>query len=133
MKRPQVSFLRLVSPAVIILIAFLGLACGKNVGPAANTSAANRPPSAPTTAATQPPPIKDGNYSGKGTVTKIDLTVGSVEMNHENVEGLMPAMIMEFYVTDKAMLKGLAVGEKVDFVIEYKGGRETINSIQKAK
>lgn len=76
---------------------------------------------------------KEGNYKGKGTVTKIDLTAGSVELNHENIEGLMPAMQMEFYVMDKAMLMGLKVGDAVDFVIEFKGGRETINSIKKNK
>ncbi|HEX3102147.1 MAG TPA: copper-binding protein [Pyrinomonadaceae bacterium] len=103
-------------------------ACAKNDTKPANTAAANvvKQP-------TQPPPIKDGNYNGKGTVTKVDLSIGAVELNHENIEGLMPAMQMEFYVTDKALLKGLAAGDKADFVIEYKQGRETINSIKKTK
>lgn len=110
---------------------FLSLSCSKSYVKPANAAPPNIATPAP--AQTAPPPIKDGNYPGKGTVTKIDLNMGSVDLNHENIEGLMPAMQMGFYVTDKALLKGLTVGEKVDFVIEYKGGRETINSIQKAK
>ena len=76
---------------------------------------------------------KDGNYNGTGVITKIDLKLGSVELKHENIEGLMPAMQMEFFVIDTAQLKGLAVGDKADFVIEYKQGSEKISSITKIK
>ena len=107
----------------------IGLSCTKPDTKPANT--------VPASTATSPKPApsapNDGNYNGKGTVTKINLTIGSVEVNHENIEGLMPAMQMEFYVTDKALLNGLAVGDKIDFVIEYKQGTEKINSIKKAK
>jgi Cu/Ag efflux protein CusF len=72
-------------------------------------------------------------YNGKGVVTKINLELVSVEVNHEKIEGLMDAMVMEFFVTKKAELEKLKVGDKVDFVIEYKDGQEKIISIQKAK
>ena len=45
----------------------------------------------------------------------------------------MPRMIMEFYVSDKAILKGLEVGDQVDFVLRHKGSSETIVKISKAK
>jgi Cu/Ag efflux protein CusF len=76
---------------------------------------------------------KDGNYDGKGVVTKINLELGSVEINHENMPGLMEAMIMEFYVKDKKILEGLKVGDKVDFVVEYKHPTEVVTSIKKAR
>ena len=121
---------------VTISISLLSLAaCGgqqpisNNAVPPPNTGT----PRPPTPAPTEPLPIKDGNYNGKGTVYKIDLNLGSVGLNHDDIVGLMPAMQMEFYVTDKALLKGLALGDKVDFVILYKGGRETINSIKKTR
>ncbi len=76
---------------------------------------------------------KDGNYDGKGVVTKINNELGSVEVNHEEIKDLMPAMQMEFFVKDKALLKGLAVGDKVDFVVEYKHPTEIISSIKKAQ
>jgi Cu(I)/Ag(I) efflux system periplasmic protein CusF len=75
---------------------------------------------------------KDGNYTGKGRVTKINNEIGSVEVNHEDIKDLMPAMQMEFYVKDKALLKGLAVGDKVDFTVEYKHPTEIISAIKKA-
>lgn len=76
---------------------------------------------------------KDGNYNAKGKVTKINTQLGSVELDHEEIAGLMPRMIMEFYVKDKSLLNGLAVGDSVDFVIEYKHPGETITSIKKIK
>jgi Cu/Ag efflux protein CusF len=72
-------------------------------------------------------------YTGKGKVTKINLQAPSVELDHEEIQGLMPAMVMEFYVTEKSLLDGIKVGDKVDFQIEYKGGTEKIMSIQKTK
>jgi Cu/Ag efflux protein CusF len=52
-----------------------------------------------------------------------------VELNHEEIKGLMPPMTMEYYVKDKALLQGIKVGQKVDFTIEDWGGNETISAI----
>lgn len=107
---------------VLMIVVFLmGSGCGKPVAKTTN--------SASTTATT----IKDGNYEGKGKVTKIDMNIGSVEMDHEEIKDLMPAMRMEFYVTDKALLSPLTVGDSVDFTILYKAGTETITKIAKSK
>lgn len=76
---------------------------------------------------------KNGNYNGKGVVTKIDLKLVSVGLDHEKIEGLMPAMSMEFFVKEKSELEKLKVGDKVEFVVEYKDGQETIISIKKAQ
>ena len=84
----------------------------------------------PQAVSTQP---KDGNYPSKGKVTKINTGLGSVELNHEEITGVMPPMIMEFYVKDKSLLDGLKVGDNVDFVLEYKHPTETIVSIKKIK
>ncbi len=75
--------------------------------------------------------IKDGDYKGSGKVTKINNELGSVEMDHGDIPGLMPAMRMEFYVSDKAILQGIAVGDSVDFTILHKGGTETITKLTK--
>ena len=76
---------------------------------------------------------KDGNYPAKGKVTKINNELGSLELDHEEIPGLMPKMIMEFFVKDKALLNGLAVGDEVDFVVEYKHPAETIVSVTKVR
>lgn len=74
---------------------------------------------------------KDGNYPGRGTVTKINTELVSVELDHEEIVGLMPKMIMEFYVRDASLLDGLKVGDNVEFVLEYKHPSETIVGIKK--
>ena len=76
---------------------------------------------------------KDGNYEGKGEVTKINRELGSVELKHEEIKDLMPPMQMEFFVKDKALLKGLAVGDRVDFTVEYKHPTEIVTSIKKTQ
>lgn len=110
-----------------MLAALLATACRENVK-SQNADVKVAPTSAPTAI-----PLKDGDFPGKGKVTKIDNKLGSVELDHEEIVGVMPRMIMEFYVSDKSMLKGLAVGDQVDFVLRQKGGSETIIKISKAK
>jgi Cu/Ag efflux protein CusF len=70
-------------------------------------------------------------FDGKGVVTKINLELVSVELDHEEIKGLMPKMIMEFYVKEKTQLEKLKVGDKVDFVLEENGGAEIITEIKK--
>ena len=48
------------------------------------------------------------------------MKIGSVGLNHKDIPGIMPPMVMEFYVKDKRMLKGLKVGDKVSFTLEAK-------------
>jgi Cu/Ag efflux protein CusF len=76
---------------------------------------------------------KDGNYNSRGKVTNINLDAGWVELDHEDIPGLMPRMIMIFNVREPKELKQLKVGDQVDFVLEYKHPTETIVSIKKAQ
>lgn len=76
---------------------------------------------------------KDGNYTSRGKVTKINMELGSVELDHEEVVGVMPPMIMEFYVREKSLLDGLKVDDNVEFILEYKHPSETIVGIKKIK
>ncbi len=106
----------------MIIGALSCFACGNDVP----NNAVPPPNIVPTT--TQP---KDGNYPGRGVVTKINMQLGSIELKHEEIVGVMPAMIMEFFVKDKSLLNGIAVGDKVDFILEYKHPAETIVGITK--
>ena len=119
----------------LTIIASLAFACEQktvtnNAKPP--TSASTPATDLPTTTAPAPTP-KDGDYPGKGVVTKINMELGSVEMNHEEIKDLMPAMTMEFFVSDKKMLDGLKVGDKIDFVIRYKDRNETIVKITRSQ
>jgi Cu/Ag efflux protein CusF len=53
-----------------------------------------------------------------GVVKRIDPKLPAIEIDHEEIVGLMPAMQMEFPVTDANLLNGLAVNDKIDFTIE---------------
>jgi Cu(I)/Ag(I) efflux system protein CusF len=72
-------------------------------------------------------------FNGKGVVTKVNLELVSVELDHEEIKGLMPKMTMEFYVREKSELEKLKIGDAVDFVLEDNAGTEQIISIKKAK
>jgi Cu(I)/Ag(I) efflux system periplasmic protein CusF len=106
--------------------------CEKN-GSETKTQAVKPSPSATAKPVTAPSIPKDGNYDAKGEVTKINLEGGSIEIKHEDIKDLMAPMQMEFFVKEKALLKGLAVGDKIDFVIEYKHPTEIITSIKKTQ
>ena len=128
---------------LILILVFAFAACGQNTPtnqtakPAATVSAnttLNNSISAnasPSVSASDKTKIK--NFDGKGAVTKINLELVSVELDHEEIKGLMPKMTMEFYVKEKAELEKLKVGDTVDFVLEDNAGVEQIISIKKAK
>jgi Cu/Ag efflux protein CusF len=120
--------------SALLLFALVLAACGG--GNTVNNSSIRKTPSAsPASASPTPVPTtatpKDGDYEATGVVTKVNLEQGSVEMDHEEIIGVMPAMRMEFYVTDKKKLEGLKVGDKVYFVLRYKDHTEKVVDIKK--
>lgn len=62
-----------------------------------------------------------GRYSAHGIVEDVDKENAQVLIDHEDVEGLMPAMTMNFAVPDKRVLAKLESGQLVDFVIHFTG------------
>jgi Cu(I)/Ag(I) efflux system protein CusF len=114
---------------VILIVCCLFSACS-NAATTRNEDTSYR---TPVPNATMAPQAREGDYPGVGTVTKINNELGSLELDHEEIPGLMPAMRMEFFITDKAMLNGLRVGDRVDFVLRHKASSETILSVTKAK
>jgi Cu/Ag efflux protein CusF len=70
-------------------------------------------------------------YSGVGFVRLINLKEGWLEIDHEEIKGLMPAMQMEWTVRDRAILKSVRVGDKVNFTVEDDNGTEVITELQK--
>lgn len=119
----KIKLLLLLLPPVIFFAA-----CDKN------DRIVKTPAPQPSVAAT-PAPVSANTgakyFDGRGKVTKINMELGSVELDHEAIKGLMPAMIMEFYVRNKAELADLQIGDRVSFVLEDKAGAETITEIKK--
>ena len=58
-------------------------------------------------------------FSGVGIVTAIE-PAGTLTINHQPIEGLMPAMEMTFSVNPRALTKGVRPGDKIEFSVEGK-------------
>jgi len=71
-------------------------------------------------------------YTSRGIVKSIDAKRPSIEIDHEDIPGLMPAMTMEFYVRDATLLNGIKSGDGIDFTIENGVGGLIVTRISKA-
>jgi Cu/Ag efflux protein CusF len=58
-------------------------------------------------------------FSGVGIVTAIE-PAGTLTINHQPIEGLMPAMEMTFSVNPRALARGVRPGDKVEFSVDGK-------------
>jgi Cu(I)/Ag(I) efflux system periplasmic protein CusF len=55
----------------------------------------------------------------------------SIEIDHKDIKGLMPAMTMEFFVKDRSLLENINSGERIEFTIENGGGGLKIIEVKK--
>ena len=60
-------------------------------------------------------------YRAQGTVRGIDRGAGQILIDHQAIEGLMPAMVMSFDVANPAQLEGLAEGYVIEFAVVSDG------------
>ncbi len=58
-------------------------------------------------------PAKEKIYDVKGKVMSVDVEKKKVNLDHEEIPGLMKAMKMDFYVNDAMLLEGLKAGDSV--------------------
>ncbi len=62
----------------------------------------------------------------------INRNEGWVEIKHEEIKGLMPAMTMEFWLKNRSLVDQVSVGDRVDFtVVETRKG-EYVTKLKKA-
>jgi Cu/Ag efflux protein CusF len=78
-----------------------------------------------------PPPVLNKPYPGTGVVATINRDEGWIEIDHEEIKGLMPAMQMEFNVKDKSLLDKAKVGDRVDFTIVETEKGEYLTELKK--
>ena len=57
-------------------------------------------------------------YQGVGTLEEINRQMKTLQINHEPIEGYMPAMSMPYKVKDPALLDAVKQGDRVEFSIE---------------
>lgn len=115
---------------LFVLIAILFASCQKHQ---TETKSASPTPK-PTTFAGPPgfpPPVLNKPYPGTGVVGTINRNEGWIEINHEEIKELMPAMQMEFNVKDKSLLDKVKTGDRVDFTIVETEKGEYLTEIKK--
>lgn len=108
---------------VVCLSLIVTAACSNQ--PAANQQQAPTPVSGPAAA------VQPNTYQGVGVVKSLNPKLPAIEIDHEEVVGLMPAMQMEFPVTEASLLDGLAVNDHIDFTIVDNTGNMKIIAIKK--
>src|SRR5262245_21824542 len=70
-------------------------------------------------------------HHSTGTVKALNLKGPTIEIDHGDIEGLMPAMQMEFSVKNAAMLNGLSVGDRIDFEVTNSVGGLQVTAIKR--
>ena len=107
---------------VICLGLIVTAACSKQP---ANQQPAPTPVSGPAAA------VQPNSYQGVGTIKALNAKQPAIEIDHDEIVGLMPAMQMEFPVTEASLLDGLAVNDRVDFTVVDEKGDMRITAIKK--
>ena len=114
----------LTSRVIIVLATLIVLsACG---APPTNKQSAPTP-SGPAAA------VQTNSYHGAGVVKHVytNPKAPAIEIDHGDIDGLMPAMQMEFPVTDPKLLNGIVVNDHIDFTIEAAAGQLKVSAIKK--
>jgi Cu/Ag efflux protein CusF len=75
--------------------------------------------------------VQSNSYQGVGIVRGLNPKAPAIEIEHEEIVGLMPGMQMEFPVTDGSLLNGLAVNDHIDFTVVNGTGQMKVTAIKK--
>ena len=75
--------------------------------------------------------VQTHSYHGVGTVTNLDPKVPMIEIDHEDIQGLMPAMEMQFRLKDKSLLDGIKIGDRIEFDVENGVGGMRVTAVRK--
>ncbi len=104
--------------AVGVFLLLTVQANGKGMAYSGNRSAAERE-NAPLRIAQVAPDATQKLFRGVGIVTAIE-PAGTLTINHEAIQGLMPAMEMTFSVDPRALADGVRPGDEIDFSVDGK-------------
>jgi Cu/Ag efflux protein CusF len=75
--------------------------------------------------------VETRTYHAVGVVISLNVAKLVIEINHEDIPDLMPAMQMSFYVRDKSLLDGLKRNDRIEFTLENGVGGLKITAIKK--
>lgn len=74
-------------------------------------------------------PPRGQHLQGQGTVVAIDLQKGTVTLDHGEIKGLMPPMVMEFVVDAREVLQEFKSGDMIRFTLRPRGVTFTIAEV----
>lgn len=77
-------------------------------------------------------PSEGAVIEGVGVVTAIDPAAGTISLDHGAIAAIdWPAMTMQFRAEDPAILEGIAVGDRVAFVLKSAAESTIVTSVCK--
>jgi protein SCO1/2 len=114
---------------VLLLVCLFASSCTTKEAPTVKPTLS--PQAQATQAPAAPPAVNTQIYHGTGRVTTTNPKFPSVEIDHDEIVGLMPAMRMEFFVNNEAMIKDLKPGDKIEFTLQNGVGGLKITEIKK--
>jgi Cu/Ag efflux protein CusF len=123
---------RRLNSTLVVMVA--ALAIGACEGGARGERSATGSPSpaiqpSPSLASPAAPAIQ--TYDIRGTVVAVTLDSGTVNLDHEEIPGLMAAMKMEYQVQDVRMLDGLKPGDRVAGRLQARDGGYVIVALER--
>jgi Cu/Ag efflux protein CusF len=80
-----------------------------------------------------PPAVLGKPYPGTGVLKIVNRKEGWVEIDHEEIKDLMPAMEMEFWVRNPTLMDRVQVGDKVDFVVVEDGKGQYLTELKRVQ
>jgi Cu/Ag efflux protein CusF len=132
MREPRQNPFR-VSSFIVMAIALLSGSCQKSNPPVTSQlPRTENPQVGPKGPPGFPPAVMNKPYTATGVVVQINRSEGWIEINHEEIKDLMPAMQMEFWVRDKSLLDKAKPGERVDFTIVETTSGEYLTEMKRA-
>lgn len=119
--------------AVFPFLLIFAMACKQQTQPQAVLPTPSPVPTNTFSPLAVPSPIIGKPYPGKGVVILINKKEGWIEIDHEPIEGLMPAMIMEWHTEPRSLLNNVKVGDRVQFTVVETGKGQILTSLDKLK
>src|ERR1041384_4099116 len=98
--------------AIACFALVFAIACENKPGGQSTSSPASGPAAA----------VQSNQYKAEGVVKAINQKAPAIEIDHGDIEGLMPAMQMEFPVSEANLLNGIAVNDRIEFTLEDAAG-----------
>ena len=115
----------------VVMIALALAACEQGARSERGATGSPSPALQPSPLAGSPAAPATQVHDIRGTVVAIALDSGTVNLDHEEIPGLMAAMKMEYQVQDVGMLDGLKPGDRVAGRLQARDGEYLIVALEK--